>query len=498
MQRALNHRTIGSAIVLWTALASQAIAAPITVWLEDAPPEERLTLRADRRTGGTEHLASPDLAFPPQPLTAADGEAIDALRATLKGAEARWEEFEVELELAREVQVALEAVTVLREDQDRFEVIEALLFQGAAAVRAFEPDTFPVEDAAAGFRAFAGEEVIPKPWMDAYALLATEEIRRTNLIDGTAWIDFLRYSAALEALAPATLEIDPAFGRVWIDGAPVPDDTTSVTLRPGRHWVHVVRDGVVSGRITVRLDPGQAMPMPRQLPADDVEAARGKVVLGSKAGLPDTVVTNLARLEKVHGDQVFLGTMDAGRMVLVPYSGGAELVDSRLVTVVLSAEIGGGAMLTPIFNEGETDIEKLAGIMHGGAGLELGISYFLIAAGADVAISPAHTISFGNRDETDNIAISVYPQPYGGLGFYALRPTGRKPTLAFLGHVSWNAPSHVAYGGRISVGAPVDSRLRWFRFTLGGSYGPQTLWNLQNDPRPMITGFLRVGMGARL
>jgi hypothetical protein len=230
----------------------------------------------------------------------------------------------------------------------------------------------------------------------------------------------------------------------------------------------------------------------------DVDDASTRVMLGSKAGFPDAVTASLTQLYEHHGGPVYVGAIENGRSLVVPWSPDAALDDERLVTVVLAGEIGGGTVVTPGFEQNEGDDLFVAGAVHAGASLEIGISYFLIAGGADVAMTPGRTLTFANNAETENVAISVLPQPWGGIGFYALRPTGRKATFQMLGTVSWNAPSHLAYGGRLTVGVPVDDRGRWFRITAGGNYGPRTLWNLDTDPQAMITGYLRIGLGSRL
>lgn len=494
----LHRVAMGATLSLAMVWPSIGIADPITVWLEGEPPEARFTERADRLTGGTSHLDAVDLRFPPGPLSERDEASINRVLGAVKTGLARWDEFEVELAIARDIQLALDHVTIVPNERDRQALFEALLFQGAAAVRAFEPEDFLTHDDAAQFRVDFDGTVLPKPWVDAYAVLGEGEFTRQMIVDGTAWVDLQRYKEAIEGLAPATIGVDTSIGQLWVDGQPAPAGETSVELRPGRHWLHVVYNGEIRGRQIVDLKPGETIAMPSAVPMDDVDVASARVMLGSRAGFPDSVTASLEDLEKFHGGPVFVGAIENGRSLVVPWSSSASLDDDRLVTVVLGAEIGGGAMLSPLFEQNEEGGLFAAGAVHASAGLELGISYFILSAGVDVGITPGRTMAFANNAETKNISTAVFPQPWAGLGFYALRPTAKRATFQVIGTVGWNAPSHLAYGGKLTVGVPIDNRVRWFRITAGANYGPQTLWKLDDDPQEMITAYLRIGLGSRL
>ena len=135
---------------------------------------------------------------------------------------------------------------------------------------------------------------------------------------------------------------------------------------------------------------------------------------------------------------------------------------------------------------------------HGGLGLELGISYASILAGFDLAITPTYTVTHADRDLTENVTMSALPQPYAGLGFYAIRPTGATPTLLVGGTVSFDYPAFLAYGGRLSVGIPIDQRGNWFRMTFGGKVAPRSMWESSDISSSMTTYFFRTGFGALL
>ncbi|MBT3219356.1 MAG: hypothetical protein HN348_09720, partial [Proteobacteria bacterium] len=90
-------------------------------------------------------------------------------------------------------------------------------------------------------------------------------------------------------------------------------------------------------------------------------------------------------------------------------------------------------------------------------------------------------------------------QPYGGIGGYALRPTGSTPTFLILATYGWDHPAHMSVGGRFIVGVPIDRDVggTWMRFTLGGKAAPKSMWENRGFPhQPMYTIFFRMGLGA--
>jgi hypothetical protein len=489
-------RVTAFATLIWSGIA---VAGPVVVWTSGEVPEDSVLAKADRETGGTAHVSSLELRFPPQPVTSADGAFIDHLEDAVSANLERWTEFDVELPIARDMALVLADVSVVRDERDAAQVIDALLFQGASAVRAFEPADFATDARAEPFRWTWEGNTFPRPWVDARALAGRigREIQPNDHVDGTARVDFLRFVDAVGKLPQATLKLPTGVGEVWVDGVPVEADAAEVKLRPGTHYLHVVRAGAVAGRARIWLDPGATVDFPEAVSAADLEQTAVAVVDGVKGKLPDEVVAALDRLQVHHDGLVFVGHVDGRRMDLLGWSQGARLVDAQIVTVVISGEVGGGIVMSDLFAEA-ADTSNLAAAAHGGLAVELGVSYFAAAVGFDVALTPGKSIQTANLTETGNYSTSVLPQPWVGLGVHALRPTGRKPTLSILGHVAWQSPAHMGYGGRLLIGIPIDDRHTWFRIGMGATYGPSTLWRLDEDPVSMLTGFVRVGVGARL
>lgn len=486
-----------------------AHAEPVTIWLTESSPEERFLQKADRQTGGTLHLWTIDLRYPPAPLTADDEGSVERVLAAVEAGRAVWEEFEIEQKIAVDVQAALDGVGVLTEERDRADLVRALLFQGTAVARAFDPELFPTSAAAAPFRTTHDGADLPTPWVDAYALSRTLAARG-DLVDGTGWYHYQEVAPRIQALPPASLEVPDGIGDVFVDGAKV--EPGLLSLPPGRHYVHVARGGVIHGRAVVRLAPGEALPFPSAVTPDDLASARERVLEGKRAGIPDPVTDAAATLSRYYNGALFLGAVDGNRSELVGFGSGALLKDNQLVTVVLNADAGGGAVIglgggdgvSPIFpqandpavvdNPGST---AFAGAVTASLGLEVGVSYFLAAAGVDVHVTPGRTIRYSIDGE--NRHTSVYANPWGGIGAYAVRPTKRTATLAIMGTAGWMSPAHAVYGGRIIVGVPVDDRT-WFRVSVGGGFGPATVWNDTTTPdrQPIATAWLRIGYGARL
>lgn len=487
----------------------KARAEPVTIWLTDQAPEEKFLGRADRQTGGTLHLWSVDLRYPPQPATPDDEDAVKAILDAVESGKDVWEEFEVEAGIARQLEGAFDGLTLLQNDRDRQDLVRALLFQGSAVARGFDPERFPTMDEAADLRFVHDDVALPKAWVDAYAL-AGSLATRGDLVDGTAWYHYQDVAKAIEGLPKASLEIPDGVGEVMVDGKVMAPGI--VELPPGRHYVHTVRGDVVHGRFVVELAPGEASAFPSAVSPDDLAATRQRVLDGKRGGMPESVDLNAALVSEHYDGQVFLAAVDGNRVEIVGYAAGAALKDSQLVTVMLDAEFGAGAMIalggdagTPIFNElndpdvvddpGSTGTAPMATAT---LGIEVGISYFAIAAGVDVMTTPGRTITWANGEE--NRYSSVFVNPWGGLGVYAIRPTKRTATLAIFGTAGWMSPSHALYGGRLVVGIPMDDDGNFFRIALGGSYGPDTVWAnpLVNDKQPVATAWLRLGWGSAL
>ena len=77
-------------LLLVNLLAVSVAHAGVVIWLEDGLPDEKVLKRSDARTGGTGHLASNYLAYPPDPLTDDDQNTYELVRVAMDEANRRW------------------------------------------------------------------------------------------------------------------------------------------------------------------------------------------------------------------------------------------------------------------------------------------------------------------------------------------------------------------------------------------------------------------------
>lgn len=473
-------------------LPSLAWAEPITVWLQDTAPEEKLVTRADKETGGTLHLWALDLAFPPEPETAADGAQLEAVGAAVEAGKTRWDQFEVEIPVAKAIDDEVTKLTLLRSKRDREDLVRALMFEGASIARATAATAFATDANSAPYRSTFGTVSVPRAWLDAYALMTTTP-QRGDLFDGTAWNDWQRFASALSGLAAGSITTDAGVGDVYLDGELVQPGKHDV--RPGRHYVHVVRGGVVSGRAVVNVEPGKAYDMPRRVSAADLATAVTAVQEGKRSELPASVTTALDELIRIHDGAAYLAASEGNDLSVLPIDAKLILNDDKLVTVLLTGELGGGIAISKGFDQNEDGKAQIAPAASGGIGMELGISYFALGLGLDGVLTPGRTMPFSADKSGDENSVATFLHPWLGVGGYALRPTKANPTLAILAGVTYLMPDNLGVGGRIAVGVPIDDGHNWVRVLLGGSYG---VTQFRDDAVPMVDAYLRVGFAGRV
>ncbi|MEZ4318066.1 MAG: hypothetical protein R3F61_11200 [Myxococcota bacterium] len=481
-------------------LASNVARAGIVVWLDEVVPDEKVTTRADNRTGGTKHLAYYDLAFPPQPAGPADEEKWEGLRQAVADGKKHWDDFEVELPIATELEGLLGGLDVIRSARDRDELVGALLFQGAAVQVAFEADELENGPRAKPFRYPRTGGVGNRPWADAYAILPDRDPLASDVADGATFPVLLTEFAQFAERPRGSLKLAKRDEgtKLFVDGKEVPEGTESIELPAGRHWLHIVRDGVVSGRSVVRVDEGREAEQAPRVTMEDVAAARARVETDTTTGFPDSIKSSLEALSRHYGGQIFVAADFDGRTVVLPYAHGAELLKQRTITFVGVGELGAGFMSTSLFDLADGN-QAIAPMGMGSLGFELGIYNFAIVGGLDMAMTPGNTITHAKGDSTtENVDTAVYLQPYAGAGVYLLRPTGRAATALVEAHYSYLHPAFHAVGGRISFGVPFEPEGgTWVRLTVGGSGFPKSMWDEGSERTSVVEMYVRSGIGAR-
>jgi hypothetical protein len=481
-----------------------AFAAPakagVVLWLDAEIPDDKVLRRVDVRTSGTGHLAANYLAYPPEPIEQADEDSYALLRKAMDEANRRWDEFEIELAIAAGLGDVIDGVSLIRDERDRGDLVSALLFQGAAAHIAFEPEEFKSDERAEPYRQTGVGRVLNRPWLWALAMDPHRVFRSSDMADGASFPSLQESQADIDDLDSGQISLPRLMaGEVIIlNGVEQPVDAKGLTVQPGRHWVHLMRSGVVHGRAVLDVTPGAVMDYPARVSRADLENARQQVLKGTTMGFPEALKEVLSEIAKVRGEAVYVAATDGSSFEVLPYTRGAKLVEQRLVTVVSVGEFGAGVLSSDLFDQTSLGSVVTAPAAHGGVGLEVGISYLSLLAGLDLAITPAHSVTHANRDLTENITISAWPQPYGGLGVYALRPTGATPTLLFAGTLGFDFPAFLAYGGRASFGIPIDQQGNWLRLSVGAKVAPRSMWESADISSSMNTYFFRTGFGSLL
>ncbi len=493
------HRAL-IALLVTSLLGAPAWAAPVVVWFTAESPAERDMRRAEALLDGQTslHLSGVDLAWAPAPWTQDDAKAFEALRAAAIDGRARWDQFDVELDIAEQLGERLAPITVVRDRRDLEQVANALLLQGAAIERAFPPLGFQELDEAEPFRVTVPGAKVNRAWVWAMAIQPDRVFNRGDLADGGPWPAFSELQQRMQELPSGYLDISgvPRGATLFVDGDEVEMGLKELDLRPGFHFVHVVRDGVVGGRQLVEVQAGLTAKLEPVADRAQVEAASAVLLGGSTVGFPADVADSLDALTRYHGGEIYVAAAQDGKLVVQPYGGKAAKVKKRPVTVVVNGELGGGVVVSSLF-DGSNGEQVTSPAAMGGLGLEIGIFNGVLLGGFDLAFTPGKTITHGNRDLTENITTSVLPQAWGGVGVYVLRPNEARTTLMLAGTYGWYGPAHNALGGRVVLGIPIDQRGTWFRLTVGGVSAGSSRWDTGTDATPFHSLFMRFGFGAR-
>ena len=473
----------------------------IIIWMESDAPDDKVRQKVENLTAAEVHLSHVDLAFPPQPATPEDAARIETLRETMAAGKAKWDEFDVELSIARELEAAVVPIDLIRDKRDLQDIVDARLFQGAAVQKAFSPDDFAVNEDAKPFRKELPGITANAPWVSAMALDPDRELTRADVADGSAFPDLQSLQPAYKELRSAELDVSalPPGATLFIDGTQAkPDDKGIILLRPGAHYTHVLRREIVSGRQILDVKSAAELDLPLIVDQTELEQAKTQVLAGLTTGFPDDVKESIEDLARHNTGPIFVAALDEkGRPKVVPYARGAALLKSKPVTFVFAGEVGGGVIVSPLFDQPDPDdpgaarSNVTAPAIMGHLGFELGIYNFALIGGSDVSLTPANVVTYDN-----NKTASILPQPWGGAGVYVLRPTGSTPTMLLAGTYGWNFPGHLAFGGRVAFGIPIDENKTWFRLVIGGDAAPTSMWDGDLKDISMYRMYLRFGLAG--
>lgn len=491
MRRALmgTMLALGLSTLSTTAMAAEGFV----VWMQPDVPGEKQVQKVENLTNANVHLAHVDLAFPPQPATPEDAARIETLRQTMADGKAKWDEFDVELTIARELEAALVPIDLIRDKRDLQDVVDARLFEGAAVQKAFSPADFGTNEDAAPFRRELPGVTANAPWVAAFALDPEREVTRADVADGSAFPDMQALQPAYRELLSAKLDVSkvPTGATLVIDGAEAQPVDNIVKLRPGAHYTHVLRRDQVSGRQILDVKSAEELELPLIVDETELEQARNQVLQGLTTGFPDDVKESIEDLSEHNSGPIFVAALDEkGRVTVLPYARGATLLKSKPLSFVFAGEFGGGLIVSELFDE-EAETSVTAPAIMGHLGFEFGIYNFAIVGGTDISLVPAGPVFFDDGKKT-----SILPQPWGGAGLYVLRPTGNTPTMIIAGTYGFNYPGHMALGGRVAFGVPVDQSKTWFRIVLGGDGAGRSILDGPQADSQMYRMYIRFGLAG--
>ncbi|MCB9760092.1 MAG: hypothetical protein H6739_09685 [Alphaproteobacteria bacterium] len=484
--------------------------ARVVVWFDRGPPAEPARLKAERSIGGEAlHVSGAQLAFPPQPWNRRDAEALGRVAGVLRDGQQKWQEFEVELGIARDLDLAIEQVGVLRDASDRDALILALMWQGASVNLAFRPEDFPTSNEAAAFRLDLPGLAANQPLLDALALDPSRTFTKGELPEADSFRIMQELTAALKAMPRATLVTGtlPEGASLMVDGVATTPVDGAVELVPGHHYVHLLVNGVIAGRSEIDAYPGASVDLPFLVSDRERGESERVIESGVTTGLPEDVQNAIAQISGQYPSaEVYLGAVTGdGRVVVLPFSGGARIEEKRPVTFTFGAEIGGSLISSPSFYyarpEGRTQGENInTPAATGALDLELGIYNFAVLAGAEIYITPLEELVYGTGEpdatSADNYYTVVHTKITGGLGAYLLRPTReRRPTMLVGANYGWFSPGHLGGGGRVTFGIPMDKR-NHFKLTVHGWYG-QPISGYPAD-EPLFAGGIRLGFQSSI
>lgn len=245
------------------------------------------------------HL-DPDQLAPDLSFSARDEQASAHLAAELKAVRPLLDVFDGELQILRRLDLALDAVELLREE-DRALVFQARTLQGLAAWRFFGEDLSAEESSAwrvTLVEANGATLVANRAWADAIALDPDSLPNAEILPDEAARQAFQDLRARMLVLPDASIVVSdlPGDARLVIDGRE--QATERARVLPGEHRVAIQSSTGTRVRTRLRVAGGQTVPLEDTVTATDLRAAAYSLDPKAGTALIGPVATRLAALEQ--------------------------------------------------------------------------------------------------------------------------------------------------------------------------------------------------------
>jgi hypothetical protein len=377
-------------------------------------------------------------------------DAVATLRKELAEVRPLAAEFDGELQIMARLAKATDDVDVLRSEEERDLLQQALEFEGFAVQRYFQ-DKLATESAAAPYRTGSGADTWVTAWLDACSLLAAPGTPRAeDLPEPAQRLAFDDTQAHMRSMPSATFILgDLAAGaEVHVDGVKIEGGPgVHVRIVPGRHLFHVQVGDTLLLAQDVRIAAGNDAVVSAPFGPTELAELAGRLAAGgdgwevpSDARVPIAGYKEPVYLATPGGEGTRLLRVDGGTASVVKIRPSEESTRGHLVA---RATIGGGWV-----SSGDFLVQNL----DDGAAIDR----YTVNAGA-----PAAALSAAYEAKWYSLGVGVDGQL--ALGEFHSLPTGDARTRLFL-------YPHVAAG------------LPWVQATVG----------------PLFPWYLGVGAQARL
>lgn len=436
---------------LWTASATEV------VWLTPAGSEEADRMAEIAASVGPP-LAAIDFRAAASDIVEADEAAYRELEAVVQSSRAFEAKLDGELVIMRDLDPAVENITIVRDEADRNRLFAALTYQGFAVDRFFM-DQLGADDRASLFRYDLAGEWIERPWMDAVAI---EPDRSATAYEIAEAPQRVAYAEVRDEVRRETLPARILFSNGLPDNATLVIDGRQVTgaqasVQPGHHYVHVALDGRVIFRDEVELRSAGFVNL--EISVTDLVWNRWRtgVLNGNEPDLPADLRPSLdvfggevvlAWIEKDKVKAVKLGpegyTAVSTRASASDGKGGDSDRGLSIGLGVLGGWFSSGEFYTqnPLADDGTAFSPTVATVNAGAIGFDVDVNYdlglFRVAVGmnAVVTLGERHFAQYNGDSKT-----RFRPQPYLAVGIPWVQVTA-----------GYMFPFHPTVGGRATVG----------------------------------------------
>lgn len=456
------------AIYALMALPQTAEAAEV-VWLHegDAGVTEWLAGQALAKRGPLTPLQFRGAATDWSP---ADDQQWRDLEDTLRDVRQYETKLDGELIIMDQLTKPIASISVIRNEGDRAALFSALAYQGFAVDRFFDA-TLPTDARAEKYRTTFNGVQIALPWADAVALDPMRDVTPYDIAEAPQRIHYSAIQSAVKNAVPALLAPDslPENSQLFADGrevAPGPSGTISVV--PGRHHIHLLKDGVILARWDIRVESAARVEL--KLPFADAmfDEFLTSVRMGTTSAPPPELIASIQAL----GGEVWLAEpVDGPRG---PWFTAWRVTETTVEPIVIeqpnddklrtglsvTGGVGGGWLASgDFYNQNPENVPNTKSTVNAGtltANLAVDVDFtrwLRIGVGVDTPL----TLGENHVAEYAAQATRVRPYVYGAAGWRYAQLTGgytfpMHPTIGLRGSLPlWKGLETAAH---FTVGLP--------------------------------------------